>query len=63
MTTNTMDVPRRVWSVAETAEMLNTSEFTIRKLIKTGQLKALTIGRAFKIKTEEIEKFLGNKGK
>ena len=44
-TTKTRELPRKVFNVAEVAEILQTSEVTIRSYISQGELKAFKIGR------------------
>ena len=45
-------------SVKEAALFLNTTKQQIRKLIHTGQLPAVKLGREFRIPTESITQFL-----
>ena len=45
-------------SVGETASHLNISTKTVRRLIVSGKLNTIRIGRLVRIKSEEIERFI-----
>ena len=61
-----MDTPQEYLTVAETAERLKTSEYTVRSYIKKGLLDATKLGPGlsahFRISTSSIEKLLHSKG-
>jgi excisionase family DNA binding protein len=47
--------------VKKAAEVLDISPHTIRKMIRTGQVKASRIGRRVIISTEELRRLLGQR--
>lgn len=49
-------------TVPEVAERLRVSEPTIRKLIVDGKLKAIRVGRQFRIPADEVERFMAAGG-
>lgn len=48
-------------NIRETANYLNVSDKTIRRWIKTGQLRAHQLGRQWRIAPDEIERFLATR--
>jgi len=46
------------YPVSVTAKVLNTTEFTIRRLIKSKQLRAVRIGGQWRILAEDLESYL-----
>ena len=48
----------RNWSQAELAERLEVSEATIRQWIKSGELRAIDIGKGWRIANTDLEHFL-----
>lgn len=45
-------------SIKETAQYFNVSEKTIRRLIKDSKLEASRVGRLWRIKKEDADKFI-----
>ena len=45
-------------TVAEVAAMLRVSEMTIYRLIKAGQLRALQIGKSYRLREDDVDAFL-----
>jgi excisionase family DNA binding protein len=45
-------------TVAEVAAMLRVSEMTIYRLIKAGELRALQIGKSYRLREDDIDAFL-----
>lgn len=45
-------------TVAEVAEMLRVSEMTIYRLIKSGELRALQIGKSYRLREDDVDAFL-----
>jgi excisionase family DNA binding protein len=45
-------------TVAEVAEMLRVSEMTIYRLIKAGELRALQIGKSYRLREDDVDAFL-----
>ena len=58
MTTNpkTGDAASRLLTIADTAERLNVSPRTVRRLIDAGQLPIIRIGRAVRIAEDDLER-------
>ena len=50
--------PQRLYSVTETAEILNVSEKTVRRMIEDGRLRHVTIGRLIRITPADFEDFI-----
>ena len=51
-----------VWTVKETAELLRVSELHIRRMITRGQLRALKVGRAWRVPADAIEQLSTSPG-
>jgi excisionase family DNA binding protein len=47
-----------ILTAKEAGEMLKVSDQTIRAMIRQGKIKAIKIGRAWRIKREEIERII-----
>jgi len=47
-------------SVAQVAKQLNVSTYTVRRLIRTGQIRAVNIGARVVIGTGELERLMTN---
>jgi excisionase family DNA binding protein len=47
--------------VSETSRLLNTSDFTIRRLIKTKELRAVRIGGQWRIFEEDLVAYLNDR--
>jgi len=45
-------------TVAEVAGMLRVSEMTIYRLIKAGELRALKIGKSYRLREDDVDAFL-----
>jgi excisionase family DNA binding protein len=45
-------------TVAEVAAMLRVSEMTIYRLIKSGELRALQIGKSYRLREDDVDAFL-----
>mgnify|MGYP003443321356 CR=1 FL=1 len=54
------DIGNDFYLVEEFAEKLRVSNMTIYRYIKAGKLKAFKIGKEFRIKRDEYEKFLNS---
>lgn len=49
----------KLYTIKETSSVLRLSPQTVRKLIKSGQLKAIRVGwRGWRVKEEDLEKYL-----
>jgi excisionase family DNA binding protein len=45
-------------TVAEVAEMLRVSTMTVYRLIRTGELPAVRIGRSYRVREPDLEAYL-----
>ncbi|MCA9391662.1 helix-turn-helix domain-containing protein [candidate division WWE3 bacterium] len=52
-----------LYSLKETAEILNVHWQTVRSYIKNGSLKAVKVGRAYRIREKDIDTLLGKRSK
>jgi len=53
--------PARFLTVAEVADLLRVSSMTVYRLIEAGDLRALRVGKSFRINTDDLEQFLGSR--
>jgi excisionase family DNA binding protein len=49
--------PRYV-TVAEVADQLRVSNMTVYRLVQAGQLPAIRVGRSYRIREEDVDKYL-----
>lgn len=45
-------------TTAQAAEVLQLSEYTLREMLKRGEVKSVRIGRAYRIRPEWLESFI-----
>lgn len=48
----------RFLTVAEVASMLRVSTMTVYRLIKAGQLPAARVGKSYRVKEEDVDRYL-----
>jgi excisionase family DNA binding protein len=48
-------------TVGEVAEMLRVSDMTVYRLIKAGDLRALQIGKSYRLREEDVDAFLSSR--
>ena len=48
----------RFLTVAEVASMLRVSTMTVYRLIKGGQLPAARVGKSYRVKEEDVDRYL-----
>jgi excisionase family DNA binding protein len=48
----------RFFTVAEVARQLRVSNMTVYRLVKSGQLSAVRIGRGYRIREDDVRKYL-----
>jgi excisionase family DNA binding protein len=53
-----MPVDDRLYSIAEVAQRLGMSPYTVTTWIKAGRLKASRIGRFWRIRARDLERFI-----
>jgi excisionase family DNA binding protein len=46
-------------TVGEVAGMLRVSNMTVYRLVQSGQLPAVRIGRSYRIRQEDVDRYLG----
>ena len=50
----------RFLTVAEVADLLRVSTMTVYRLIEAGDLRALRVGKSFRINEDDLDQFLGS---
>ena len=48
----------RFFTVNEVADLLRVSRMTVYRLIKEGQLKALRVGRSYRLREDDVDEYL-----
>lgn len=48
----------RLWTVAETADHMRVSNMTVYRLIKSGELPALRVGKNYRIRGSDLREYL-----
>ena len=51
----------RFLTVAEVADLLRVSSMTVYRLIEAGDLRALRVGKSFRINEDDLDRFLGDR--
>jgi excisionase family DNA binding protein len=51
----------RLFTVAEVAEAMRVSNMTVYRLIKSGELPALRVGKGYRIFESDLERFLSDR--
>lgn len=59
--TSNPQVLGRFFTVAEVARQLRVSNMTVYRLIKSGQLPAVRVGRGYRIRDEDVRKYLNER--
>lgn len=49
----------RFLTVAEVADLLRVSNMTVYRLIQQGELAAVRVGRSYRLRSEDVDAFLG----
>ncbi len=50
----------RFLTVAEVAEMARVSKMTVYRMVHSGELPAVRVGKSFRVPYDEVEKLLGD---
>ena len=50
----------RFVTVAEVADQLRVSNMTVYRLIQSGQLPAVRVGRSYRIREEDVDRYLAD---
>ena len=58
LTSNTPSVMGRFLTVAEVARHLRVSNMTVYRLVKSGQLPAVRVGRGYRLQEDDVRKYL-----
>jgi len=56
--TNSMSTVGEFLTVAEAAKQLRVSNMTVYRLIKAGQMRAVRVGRGYRLKEDDVRKYL-----
>ena len=51
----------RFLTVGEVAEILRVSSMTVYRLINSGELAAVRIGKSFRLREEDVDKYLADR--
>ena len=51
----------RPLTVNEVADLLRVSRMTVYRLIKEGQLKALRVGRSYRLREDDVDEYLSKR--
>ena len=51
----------RLLTVNEVADLLRVSRMTVYRLIKEGQLKALRVGRSYRLREDDVDEYLSKR--
>lgn len=51
----------RFYTVAEVARVLRVSNMTVYRLINSGQLPAVRIGKSFRLREEDVNRYLSER--
>ena len=48
-------------TVAEVAQLMRVSTMTVYRLIKSGELPAVRVGRSYRLRPSDIDRYLGDR--
>jgi excisionase family DNA binding protein len=51
----------RFVTVAEVADLLRVSNMTVYRLVQAGQLPAIRVGRSYRIREDDVDKYLASR--
>lgn len=51
----------RLLTVQEVAEMLRVSNMTVYRLVRSGELRALQIGKSYRLREEDVDAFIASR--
>ena len=55
-----MDSQTRFVTVSEVANLLRVSNMTVYRLVQAGALPAVRVGRSYRIREEDVDRYLAN---
>ncbi|MEM5816034.1 MAG: helix-turn-helix domain-containing protein [Candidatus Aenigmatarchaeota archaeon] len=50
----------KLYTPEEVAEILKVSVITVKKWLRSGELKGIKVGKLWRIREEDLQEFLGN---
>ena len=56
----TPDLDELLLTVSEVADTMRVSNMTVYRLIKSGELPALRVGKSYRLRRSEVQKFLSD---
>lgn len=51
----------RLLTVQEVADMLRVSNMTVYRLVKAGELRALRVGKSYRLREDDVDAFLAGR--
>ena len=51
----------RFMTVAEVATLMRVSTMTVYRLIKSGDLPAVRVGKSYRLREDDVDRYLGNR--
>ena len=55
------DERRHFMTVAEVAQLMRVSTMTVYRLIKAGELSAVRVGRSYRLRPDDVDRYLGDR--
>jgi excisionase family DNA binding protein len=55
------DLENRLLTAAEVADTMRVSNMTVYRLIKSGQLPALRVGKSYRLRPADVDRFLADR--
>jgi excisionase family DNA binding protein len=55
------DERRHFMTVAEVAQLMRVSTMTVYRLIKSGELPAVRVGRSYRLRPSDVDRYLGDR--
>ena len=52
----------RLWTVSEVAQHMRVSNMTVYRLIKSGELRAIRVGKNYRIPSSHLDEFFAGAG-
>ncbi|HJM98983.1 MAG TPA: helix-turn-helix domain-containing protein [Acidimicrobiales bacterium] len=59
--TNEKTPPLKFMTVGEVADLMRVSSMTVYRLIKAGDLRAVQVGKSYRIREEDINSFIASR--
>ena len=56
-----LDERRQFMTVAEVAQLMRVSTMTVYRLIKAGELSAVRVGRSYRLRPDDVDRYLGDR--